>query len=143
MEVFVISCRCCYLGFATVAILVFLSATAGAGVVSSYFGGGFYRFGALLRSIGLCAVVLLRASYLLFLGTIPAVILSCFGCSFFYLLRVARRYLSTHKDRYGFGIDGIDHFLEESERFEFEDKQRVLLFVAGVLHRLAQLVEVA
>ena len=80
MEVFVISCRCCYLGFATVAILVFLSATAGAGVVSSYFGGGFYRFGALLRSIGLCAVVLLRASYLLFLGTIPAVILSCFGC---------------------------------------------------------------
>ena len=49
-------------------------------------------------------------------------------------------YLTTHEHGDGLAIHDADHLLEHVERLGFVDHERVLLFVAGVLHTLAQLV---
>ena len=52
-------------------------------------------------------------------------------------------YHGTHDDGDGAVVDGIDHVVEELDTLEFEDEERVLLLVAGVVHAVLEFVEQA
>ena len=126
----------------SVTVLVLLAASAGAGVVSADGLLDTYRLCYLLFACVLtCRVVgvLLSAAggIFVFLCTISAVVASALCLGTAYLLRLADRYLSSHKYCRNFAVDGLYHSLEEVETFEFVYQKRVFLFVACVLYRLA------
>ena len=64
-------------------------------------------------------------------------LLLAFGRSFLY------RYLAAHQNGDGLVVDLVDHRIEQVDRFELVDQQRVFLFVAGVLYGVLQVVQLA
>ena len=71
--------------------------------------------------------------------------LRCLLRSLLWLLWSSRNYLyrnnASHKDRNSLGVHCVEHCLEQVERFNLVDQQRIFLFVACILYRLTELVE--
>src|SRR5690606_33272511 len=80
---------------------------------------------------------------LILLGAVFAVIGLLFRSSLPYMSRILDRYLPPHQHRHCLRIDVAYHGPEEIERFQLVDQQRVFLFVAGVLHRVAQFIHLS
>ena len=120
------------------AILELLAGTAGTGVVASgqlllhNRGAGLLGTGVL--SCGTCLVGvghLLLVQVLLALGVLVA-LGALFGGSLLYLLHFWDG--TTHQDRHDAVVHVVDHGIPHLGTLQFEDEQRVFLFVAGVLH---------
>ena len=147
-----------------VAIFVFLTASAGAGVVASDTFFGAYRF--LARLLGGTWFRFVVARDFGLLGVIAAHVLTAFGlglldgdalaCSFdsgsltgshglFFLFSRLLAYgdLSAHQDGGSLAVHRVDHRFKQVVRLQFVDQQRVFVLVAGVLHGVAQFVHLA
>ena len=57
------------------------------------------------------------------------------------LIGLLHRNLTTHKHCYCLVVHSAEHRLEEVERLKLINQQRIFLLIAGILNRLAQLVE--
>src|SRR5690554_2001981 len=124
----------------SVTIFIFLPASTGTRIVSSHLLLHADRFQLSLLRLSGSSVGSGSPTHFILLGAVFAVIGLLIGCSLADTLRILYRYLPTHQDRHGFCIDLVNHHLEEVERFELVDQQRILLFVAGVLNRMAKFI---
>ena len=83
----------------------------------------------------------LRAGHhLVLLRAVLAHVLTLRRLCLTHLVRVAGRNLGTHEDGDGAVVEAVQHLLEQAERLDLVDEQRVLLLVTGRLHAVAQFV---
>ena len=147
------------------AVFVFFAATAGAEIVAAYAGRRLcWLFTAGVAMLAGDCGTLRSFAGIAFLGCCVArVVPVAFGCSLFDFrlsghfglclllpllvsgraLRLLNEDATSHKCRQSLGIKGVEHLLKEVERFYLIDYEGILLFVACVLNRLAELIEFA
>ena len=105
-------------------VLVFLTASAWAWVVATHFLFNSNRLGdlSLLRvAIGL------RQEIVALLAQLRPI--HSLGLMLTHIIRVLYRNVGQHQERYDILVDFLDHSLEEVERLEFVNHQRVFLLV--------------
>ncbi len=146
------------------AVLVFLARTAGTWVVTAYTGSCLCRhhlFGSALSGRRGLLLGCLTGKVFFCLAKIGIGTSGQFlACLLEFGLRTARRLgslaalrgrgrlltdenLSAHEGGHGLGVEVAEHVLEEMERLDLINHEGVFLLVGGILHRLAQLVELA
>ena len=118
------------------AVLVLLAATAGAGVVAADLLLHTDRLGDLLL---LSVAVRLGQQVLALLADLRLV--DALRTRLTHGVRVLCRDVGTHQEGDDVLVDVLQHGLEQVERLEFVDDQRVFLLLGGVLHRLLKVVE--
>ena len=138
----------------SVTILKLLARTTGTGVVATGKLVGYHGtlttclLTARVASSGCCLCRICKvATTLLILRTLLRYLT---GCLLYTLLRsligslrLHDRQLPTHQDTHRLVVDGIYHRIEEFHALQLEDEKRVLLLIAGVAHRVLQVIEQA